>query len=901
MGSGEKNKYKVKGPNKLSHDERLERSRKHQEQLKELVEQRAELKAKLTEDANAVVDGLERFDQLPISEPTRVGLSKGGYKHLTHIQAAALPHALTGRDVLGAAKTGSGKTLAFLLPVIERLHVERWDGESGLGALILSPTRELALQIFKVLQVVGCRHPFAAALLTGGRNVEEEKKRLALMTIVVGTPGRVLHHLSEASSLSVDNVQMLVLDEADRLLDMGFHDAVTGILDQLPRTAERQTLLFSATQSADVAALARLCLVDPVQASAHAATVAPTPQNMNQNFMVIELERKLDALLAFIKRHPNDKTIVFISTCNQVRFMYLAMSKILRKYRVPTMCLTGKMKQFRRDEVFLTFCRCKSAVLFCTDIAARGLDFPLVHWVVQYDCPESVETYIHRAGRTARAGARGVSLLMLTPPETPMLHFLHQKKVPLREIAMRPNVLHHTEQLFVALVVQGLKLEAQKAFTSYVRSVGFASNKAVFDASKIDLEAFSRSLGLLAVPEIGALGERRSAKNLPYEVANYKAKMEQAHAAAGNKAMHDAADDEDGDDDDLNRGSDDEDDDDAPTKQQQQQPQKTRRERHLEASDMFKKGMEARLKYTAKERLEADTGGDDLFTVKRRTDKDREQAEAAEAAAAAAEDGDELVEVSAAPKARKVSEKKTTFVDSDDEDDAAASKKKKTAAGADAELTYEERLAGLSKIKQRKLLKPTVDGEADLRIKELNLSKKVTFDDSDDGEDDDDDAAARRPVTVADAVESSGAVPVARAADSDDDDSDAESAVSEHGYAANLRSRLQAVTATDADRVRALKRERRDKKLGKDEKAPKDDFSDSDSDSAVSFDSVTKKLLRAAAGESVSPESSEDDADDDFEGEGVESSDDDDDDEPAVGAKLRQRRPAQPGKRGGRR
>jgi ATP-dependent RNA helicase DDX10/DBP4 len=728
-----------RNPNKLTHDERLERSHQHQQWLTELQGQLTEFKAKVEEDAAAVVDSLERFDQLPISDRTRIGLAKGNYKHLTHIQATALPHALIGRDVLGAAKTGSGKTLAFLIPVLEKLHVEKWDGEAGLGALILSPTRELALQIFKVLQVIGTKHPFSAALLTGGRNVEEEKKRLTFMSIVIGTPGRVLHHLTEASTLSVDNLAILVLDEADRLLDMGFYDSVTGILDQLPK-GNRQTLLFSATQSQDLGTLARLCLNNPVHAAAHASTVAPTPQTMNQNFVVVTLAHKLDVLVSFIKGHPNDKIIVFASTCNQVKFMYLAMSKILKKFRVPTMCLTGKMKQFRRDEVFLTFCRCRSAVLFCTDIAARGLDFPLVHWVMQYDCPESVETYIHRAGRTARAGARGVSVLMLTPEEKAMLYFLHQKKLPLREIGMRNNVVHDTSQLFVALVVQGLKYEAQKAFTSYLRSIQFASNKAVFDVNNVDLEGFARSLGLLVVPDTTGLGERRSAKNLPWAVANYKADVEE------------------------------------------EKQQKTRRERHLGAADMFKNSMEARLRYTPADRIHADTEGDDILMRKK-------------------------VPANASSSA------------------AGANEPTEAAPAAQTELTYTERIAGLSKNKQQRLIKT-----ADLRMKDLNLSKHVVFE----RESDDD---AHPPSDYVANIVASG---------DDDDDDDR---LSEHGYAANVRSRLQATTGADKARVKALKRARKDAKEGiTAESKEKEDAGGDESDgssSAVSFDSITKKMLRA--------------------------------------------------------
>lgn len=178
---------------------------------------------------------------------------------MTDIQRAAIPHALYGRDILGAARTGSGKTLSFCVPLIELLYRKQWTQDSGLGALIISPTRELALQIFQELRKVGQYHNFSAGVITGGKELLEEKLRINNMNILVCTPGRLLQHMDQTVGFDTSNTQMLVLDEADRILEMGFADTLNAILNNLPK--QRQTLLFSATQTKSIKDLARLNLI----------------------------------------------------------------------------------------------------------------------------------------------------------------------------------------------------------------------------------------------------------------------------------------------------------------------------------------------------------------------------------------------------------------------------------------------------------------------------------------------------------------------------------------------------------------------------------------------------------------------------------------------------------------
>ncbi len=262
-----------------------------------------------------------RFDALPISTKTLTGLHAAKLTITTEIQAAGIPHALAGRDILGAAKTGSGKTLSFVIPLIERLYVERWGSEDGLAAVIITPTRELALQIFEVVRIVGKAHQFSAGLVTGGKKeFEGEQERIINMNILVATPGRLLQHFEQTVGLDTSQLMVLVLDEADRILDMGFKQQLDSIVSYLP--ASRQTMLFSATQTKSVKDLARLSLKNAEYVAVHSEDNEVTPKQLIQNYIVCKLPEKLDILFSFLKSHLKSKMIIFFSTCSQVRFVY---------------------------------------------------------------------------------------------------------------------------------------------------------------------------------------------------------------------------------------------------------------------------------------------------------------------------------------------------------------------------------------------------------------------------------------------------------------------------------------------------------------------------------------------------------------------------------------------------
>ncbi|KAJ0314536.1 hypothetical protein Brms1b_006794 [Colletotrichum noveboracense] len=486
-------KAPAKGPAKrskaLKRDTRVEKRKQQLQSIEQLEKAVADFDPK---------SEFTSFSELPLCEATATGLEKSHFQTLTDIQSRAVPLALKGHDILGAAKTGSGKTLAFIIPVLEKLYRARWTEFDGLGALIISPTRELAAQIFDVLRKVGRNHAFSAGLVIGGKSLKEEAERLSKMNILVCTPGRMLQHLDQTAGFDVDNLQILVLDEPDRIMDMGFQSAVDALVEHLPQT--RQTLLFSATQSKKISDLARLSLKDPEYVSVHEET---TPKNLQQHYIVTPLPEKLDTLYGFIKANLRSKIIVFFSSGKQVRFAYESFRHL--QPGIPLLHLLGKQKQLQRMEITKRFAEANHSCLFATDVVARGVDFPAVDWVVQVDCPEDADTYIHRVGRTARYERDGKAVLFLDPSEEAgMIKRLEAKKVPVNKITVKESKKKSITNQLQSMCFQNpdLKYLGQKAFISYVRSVHLQRDKEVFKFDELDLDAYAASLGLPGAPQI---------------------------------------------------------------------------------------------------------------------------------------------------------------------------------------------------------------------------------------------------------------------------------------------------------------------------------------------------------------------------------------------------------------
>ncbi|HKC48530.1 MAG TPA: DEAD/DEAH box helicase [Gemmatimonadales bacterium] len=334
-----------------------------------------------------------------------------GYEHPTPIQQETIPLALAGRDVIGSAQTGTGKTAAFMLPILQRLSKDK--RAHTLRALILVPTRELAEQVLQSARTYGRHLSVSAAAVYGGVGMEPQTKALARgVDIIVATPGRLLDHM-ERGHVSYSHLEVLVLDEADRMLDMGFAPDVKRILRTLPE--ERQTLLFSATISPDVDALARSALSG--HASVEIGRRAQTAEGIEHVIVAADKLKKRDVLAAILQAKPAGQTLIFTRT----KYGADKLVTFLKRSGIHAHAIHGDKAQSHRTRTLDAFRSGNAEILVATDIAARGIDVDGIRMVVNYDVPNDPETYVHRVGRTARAGARGLALTLLSPDEWLMM------------------------------------------------------------------------------------------------------------------------------------------------------------------------------------------------------------------------------------------------------------------------------------------------------------------------------------------------------------------------------------------------------------------------------------------------------------------------------------------------
>jgi ATP-dependent RNA helicase DeaD len=328
-------------------------------------------------------------------------LEAQGLQSPTPIQASAIPVLLDGHDVIGQARTGSGKTLAFLLPLVERAK----PGVCTIQALVLVPTRELAIQVGTVLAPLAGTRRLRHTLLYGGRSLGPEQRALHTAQIVVGTPGRTLDHVRQGN-LSLDDLSMFVLDEADEMLDRGFAPDVERILAHAPR--KRQTALFSATLPAWVAGIAARHVRNPVTIEVDAET--PTPPEIEHVVYDVGSAAKLDALRTLLDRRGDEAVIVFGRTKHGVK----KLAQRLEALGYPAAALQGNLSQNARERVMAGFRSGSVPILLATNVAARGLDVPEVGQVINYELPESAEWFTHRVGRTGRMGRAGRAITLLT-------------------------------------------------------------------------------------------------------------------------------------------------------------------------------------------------------------------------------------------------------------------------------------------------------------------------------------------------------------------------------------------------------------------------------------------------------------------------------------------------------
>jgi ATP-dependent RNA helicase RhlE len=373
------------------------------------------------------------FSDLGLSQPVLRALDAAGYQAPTPIQAMAIPHVLAGRDLFGCAQTGTGKTAAFALPIVQRLAaIPAAKGKPTTRCLVLTPTRELASQIAASFETYGRHTSLRYAVMFGGVGIQRQIQTLARgVDVVIATPGRLLD-LMQQRAISLADVRVLVLDEADRMLDMGFVNDVMRIARSVPKS--RQTLLFSATLPDSIKSLAQTLLSEPVHVAADA--VSSAAETLDQSVYFVDKADKR-ALLAWVLQDLQiDRTLAFTRTKHGADRVV----EFLQKRGFTAAALHGNKSQNARERALDSFKSGKLRVLVATDIAARGIDIEQLSHVINYEVPNTPESYVHRIGRSGRAGSSGAALSFCDAEERPYLRSIERLiRMPIRVVDDHPH------------------------------------------------------------------------------------------------------------------------------------------------------------------------------------------------------------------------------------------------------------------------------------------------------------------------------------------------------------------------------------------------------------------------------------------------------------------------------
>jgi ATP-dependent RNA helicase DDX55/SPB4 len=490
-------------------------------------------------------DGAESIDVGNLlSSRMLKSLERQGYVEMTPVQAATLPLLMSHKDVAVQAPTGSGKTLAFVVPIVELLLRARAEQSAlkrnEVGALVISPTRELAQQIASVLGDFLARDfcEFSLLLLIGGTRPfddDVEAFRRSGANVVVATPGRLDEVMRRVGDFSMRRMEILVLDEADRLLEMGFEATLNRVLAKLPK--QRRTGLFSATETAGVRSLARAGLRNPMRvalAVQRRDSEQQTPATLSNEYTLVQSTEKFDQLVAMMRSRPTQKFIVYTMTCACVDFYTKAIAIVQQEWRrrltvnenanenenawlsMRVVGVHGRMKQPRRESLYAQFTGLRDGgVMITTDVAARGLDIPDVDWIVQLDAPQNPKSFVHRVGRTARMGRQGNALLYLLPTEDVYVHLLAEQKVPLRERAKleAPRLPADGDAPREPLAVvkaaamrdRAVMLKSQMAFLSFSRAYANHHCNYIFRAKELNYGALANAFVQLRLPSMPEL------------------------------------------------------------------------------------------------------------------------------------------------------------------------------------------------------------------------------------------------------------------------------------------------------------------------------------------------------------------------------------------------------------
>lgn len=391
------------------------------------------------------------FSKLPLTKEMLQTIDSLGYKEMTAIQAQALPAILQGGDVVAQAKTGSGKTAAFGIGLLHHLDVKKFRVQS----LVLCPTRELADQVAKELRrIARFTHNIKILMLTGGESFGKQLASLEHQAhIIVGTPGRILKHLNKGS-LELSNLKTLIFDEADRMLDMGFIEEIESVLAFVPK--ERQTLLFSATYDEEILEISK-------KIQNNALHVKTTEQEVANKIThkFYKTGNKIKTLIKILATYQPTNVIIFTNTKLQAK--ELAVSLVQNK--IDALAIHGDLEQYERNDVLVQFANKSTPVLVATDVAARGLDIKELSMVVNYDLPHTQETYIHRIGRTGRAGAEGIAITLYTAYEIEKVqpYEADEKYQFLDEEILQKEPDFEMKPEYVTLVIEGGKKDKIRA------------------------------------------------------------------------------------------------------------------------------------------------------------------------------------------------------------------------------------------------------------------------------------------------------------------------------------------------------------------------------------------------------------------------------------------------------
>jgi ATP-dependent RNA helicase DeaD len=365
----------------------------------------------------AASSSLPSFASLGLSKTMLAALAEAGYEYPTEIQAGLIPLALEGVDVLGQARTGTGKTASFAIPIIEQLYLG--PDTRHPQALILVPTRELAVQVRDEFVKLSYGRPIKSVAVYGGKPIRSQIEKLRDgVHVVVGTPGRVLDHLARGT-IRLDELEIVVLDEADRMLDIGFRPDIEKILRRCPK--ERQTLLLSATVPPPIAKLAERYMIEPETLNFSPKELAV--ETIDQYYFTVDPMRKFDLLQRLIEREKPRQAIVFCRTKRGTEKVFQRLSK-----KLPNVgCIHGDMNQSARDRVMRDFREGNITYLIATDVVGRGIDVSSVSHIINFDIPAFSDDYVHRVGRTGRMGREGVAYTFVAPDEGPELTRIEQR------------------------------------------------------------------------------------------------------------------------------------------------------------------------------------------------------------------------------------------------------------------------------------------------------------------------------------------------------------------------------------------------------------------------------------------------------------------------------------------